>query len=74
MKLVRFGPRDAEKPGIMTAAGVIKDVSAHVSDYDQAFFAGGGIEKLRSLAAHAPQDAALHGVCVEEALRTDSQT
>jgi hypothetical protein len=30
--------------------------------------------QLRSLAAHAPQDAALHGVCVEQALPTDSQT
>jgi hypothetical protein len=31
MKLVRFGPRDAEKPGIVTAAGTIKDVSASAS-------------------------------------------
>ena len=37
MKLVRFGPRDAEKPGIVTAAGTIKDVSARVTDYDHGF-------------------------------------
>jgi 2-keto-4-pentenoate hydratase/2-oxohepta-3-ene-1,7-dioic acid hydratase in catechol pathway len=55
MKLVRFGPRDAEKPGILTPAGMIKDVSAHVSDYDHGFFTGGGIEKLRGHAARADQ-------------------
>lgn len=55
MKLVRFGTRDAEKPGILTPAGLIKDVSAHVSDYDHGFFTGGGIEKLRGLAARADQ-------------------
>ena len=37
MKLVRFGNRGHEKPGIVTADGRIKDVSAHVRDYDHAF-------------------------------------
>ena len=53
MKLVRFGPRGQEKPGIVTAAGRLKDVSAHVRDYDHAFFAGGGLAALRGLAADA---------------------
>ena len=51
MKLLRFGPRGQEKPGIVTADGRLKDVSAHVRDYDHDFFAGGGLERLRSLAA-----------------------
>ena len=51
MKLVRFGNRGQEKPGIVTADGRIKDVSAHVRDYDHAFFAGGGLESLRASAA-----------------------
>jgi 2,4-diketo-3-deoxy-L-fuconate hydrolase len=51
MKLVRFGPRGAEKPGLIGPDGTIKDCSAHVADYDHAFFAGGGLERLRSLAA-----------------------
>ena len=51
MKLVRFGPRGHEKPGLVTANGGIKDVSAHVADYDHAFFASGGLDRLRSLAA-----------------------
>ena len=38
MKLVRFGLRGQEKPGIVTADGRMKDVSAQVRDYDQAFF------------------------------------
>jgi hypothetical protein len=41
MKLVRFGPRGEERPGIVVADGVIKDCSAVVSDYDHAFFATG---------------------------------
>jgi len=51
MKLVRFGPRGQEKPGIVAADGRIKDVSAHVRDYDHEFFAAGGLEAVRSLAA-----------------------
>lgn len=51
MKLVRFGSRGAEKPGLVGPDGKIKDCSAHVADYDHAFFAGGGLERLRGLAA-----------------------
>lgn len=51
MKLVRFGSRGQETPGLITSAGRIKNCSDHVVDYDHAFFAGGGLEKLRGLAA-----------------------
>jgi 2,4-didehydro-3-deoxy-L-rhamnonate hydrolase len=50
MKLVRFGSRGAEKPGLVGPDGKIKDCSAHVADYDHAFFASGGLERLRGLA------------------------
>jgi 2-keto-4-pentenoate hydratase/2-oxohepta-3-ene-1,7-dioic acid hydratase in catechol pathway len=50
MKLVRFGSRGQEKPGLVTAAGEVKDCSTHVTDYDHAFFAGGGLDRLRRLA------------------------
>ena len=43
MKLIRFGTRGLEKPGIVTAEGRTKDVSAHVQDYDHAFFSSGGL-------------------------------
>ena len=32
MKFVRYGARGAEKPGILDAAGRIRDLSAHVDD------------------------------------------
>ncbi|MCU0831856.1 MAG: fumarylacetoacetate hydrolase family protein [Rhizobiaceae bacterium] len=32
MKLVRYGPRGAEKPGILDADGQLRDLSAHVPD------------------------------------------
>jgi 2-keto-4-pentenoate hydratase/2-oxohepta-3-ene-1,7-dioic acid hydratase in catechol pathway len=50
MKLVRFGPRGQERPGIVVADGAIKDCSALVSDYDHAFFAAGGLDRLRAIA------------------------
>lgn len=65
MKLVRFGPRGQERPGFIAADGRIKDVSAHVADFDHDFFAGGGLDLVRSLAADsaalpdAPADARL---------------
>ena len=57
MKLVRFGPRGQEKPGLVTADGRIKDASTHVRDYDHDFFADGGLERLRALAATPEADA-----------------
>ncbi|MFQ3787534.1 fumarylacetoacetate hydrolase family protein [Halomonas sp. A29] len=34
MKLLRFGPRGHEKPGLLDADGVIRDLSAHIDDLD----------------------------------------
>lgn len=53
MKLVRFGARGQEKPGLVGPDGRVKDVSAQVRDYDHAFFAGGGLAALREVAARA---------------------
>ncbi len=50
MKLVRFGPRGQERPGIVVADGAIKDCSTLVSDYDHAFFTAGGLDRLRAVA------------------------
>jgi len=52
VKLIRFGTRGDETPGLVAADGTIRDCSAHVADYDHAFFAGGGMERLRAAAAH----------------------
>ncbi|PMR72625.1 fumarylacetoacetate hydrolase family protein [Billgrantia endophytica] len=34
MKLLRFGPQGQEKPGLLDDEGVIRDLSAHVTDID----------------------------------------
>jgi 2,4-diketo-3-deoxy-L-fuconate hydrolase len=50
MRLIRFGQPGAEKPGIFHG-GVRRDVSAHVADYDRAFFQSGGLDRLAALVA-----------------------
>ncbi len=47
MKLIRFGEPGHEKPGIVLDDQWF-DVSALVTDYDEAFFATGGLERLRT--------------------------
>jgi 2-keto-4-pentenoate hydratase/2-oxohepta-3-ene-1,7-dioic acid hydratase in catechol pathway len=55
MKLIRFGEPGREKPGLQLEDGARVDASAFGSDYDEAFFGGGGLARLREwAAAHAP--------------------
>lgn len=49
MKLVRFGAAGAEKPGIIDAAGAIRDVSAHVPDFSGAWLSREGRACLAAL-------------------------
>lgn len=46
MKLIRFGDRGLEKPGVITRNGKRIDVSGFGSDYDEVFFAGDGVARL----------------------------
>jgi 2-keto-4-pentenoate hydratase/2-oxohepta-3-ene-1,7-dioic acid hydratase in catechol pathway len=48
MKLARFGAPGAERPGLILDDGTRIDVSGQVRDYDEAFFAGDGLQKLRT--------------------------
>jgi 2-keto-4-pentenoate hydratase/2-oxohepta-3-ene-1,7-dioic acid hydratase in catechol pathway len=48
VKILRHGEPGREKPGVILANGQRIDVAAAVSDYDEAFFAGGGLEKLKA--------------------------
>ncbi|RTQ48123.1 FAA hydrolase family protein [Hymenobacter gummosus] len=48
MKLIRFGQPDQEKPGVIID-GTRYDVSAHFVDFDEKFFAHGGLEQLAEL-------------------------
>ncbi|HLY10240.1 MAG TPA: fumarylacetoacetate hydrolase family protein [Planctomycetota bacterium] len=49
MKLLRVGEPGREKPAVLMANGKVVDVSAHVPDYNGAFFEGGGLERLKTL-------------------------
>jgi len=48
MKLIRFGEPGQEKPGLLWKDGSRVDASALGSDYDEAFFGGGGLAKLKT--------------------------
>ena len=48
MRLMRTGQAGHERPAV-EVDGRVLDVSAHVQDYDGAFFADGGVERLRGV-------------------------
>lgn len=47
MKLIRFGTKGNEKPGVQLQDGTRIDVNAFVEDYNEAFFGTEGIENLQ---------------------------
>ena len=47
MKLIRFGEKGKEKPGVILNDGSRKDVSGFTKDFDESFFENYGIEKFR---------------------------
>ena len=49
MKLVRFGAPGAEKPGLVDAQGVIRDLSAHIKDITGETLSSASLDKLRRL-------------------------
>lgn len=51
MKLIRFGEAGREEPGILLPDGRLIDASSEFSDYDEGFFAMGGIESLQEWVA-----------------------
>jgi 2-keto-4-pentenoate hydratase/2-oxohepta-3-ene-1,7-dioic acid hydratase in catechol pathway len=51
MKLIRMGGVGQEKPGVLLEDGTRLDVSGFGADYDEGFFSGGGIDKLRTWVA-----------------------
>lgn len=50
MKLIRFGEAGKEKPGVILISKCY-DVSAWITDYDEAFFENDGLKKLEKLVA-----------------------
>src|SRR5215468_9974901 len=63
MKLIRFGDAGQERPGLLLDGGRRIDASALGEDYDERFFGGGGLQRLRAWldrdGAGAPADARL---------------
>ena len=49
MKLLRYGPAGAEKPGVLDANGSIRDLSVHVDDLNGAVLSDAALDKLRSI-------------------------
>ena len=46
MKLIRFGPAGAERPGVQLPDGRRIDVSGFGEDFDERFFGGDGLQRL----------------------------
>lgn len=53
MKLVRYGNEGAERPGLIDANGVLRDLSAHISDIDGSMLNDPALEHLRALDTEA---------------------
>ena len=49
MKLMRVGPKAAEKPAMLDGAGIVRDLSGIVDDIAEAVLSDEGLERLRSI-------------------------
>ena len=49
MKLLRYGPKGAEKPGLLDADGKIRDLSGHVSDITGAQLSPASLKALAAI-------------------------
>ena len=49
MKLLRYGPKGQEKPGILDQSGGIRDLSAHIGDLSGAALEPAGLDRLKAL-------------------------
>ncbi|RIA43778.1 2-keto-4-pentenoate hydratase/2-oxohepta-3-ene-1,7-dioic acid hydratase in catechol pathway [Hephaestia caeni] len=49
MKICRYGPKGAEKPGLVDADGRIRDLSAHVADITPAEITPEGLARLKAI-------------------------
>lgn len=49
MKLLRWGPRGAEQPGLLDSNGVLRDLTGHVPDIAGEVLSPAGLDRLRTL-------------------------
>ncbi|WAJ29107.1 fumarylacetoacetate hydrolase family protein [Antarcticirhabdus aurantiaca] len=71
MKLLRFGPKGAEKPGLLDASGRVRDLSSHVEDIAGEALTPEGLKRLAAidpdslpLVEGVPQQDLRLGACV----------
>ena len=71
MKLLRYGPHGAEKPGLLDSEGGVRDLSAIIPDIAGQALTPEGMERLRALDPDTlprvdgtPQDTLRLGACV----------
>jgi 2,4-didehydro-3-deoxy-L-rhamnonate hydrolase len=49
MKLVRYGEKGAEKPGLIDKSGQLRDLSGHIKDFDGEAYSPASLKKLAGL-------------------------
>ena len=71
MKLLRYGPKGHEKPGVLDASGRIRDLSAHIADVGGAALTPANLARLKALDIQTlplvdgiPQQTVRLGACV----------
>ena len=65
MKLLRYGPAGAEKPGLLDGEGRVRDLSAHVADIAGAVLEPEGLARLAALEGAVEADPAEGAVAAE---------
>ena len=60
MKLMRIGAAGSEKPAALVADGTYVDLSDVATDFDEAFFGSGGIERIRGVVAERAAAGQVH--------------
>lgn len=55
MKLIRFGDKGAEKPGIIDEQNIRRDLSGQFNDWDNVFFNGEGLKRLNHFIQSNPE-------------------
>lgn len=72
MKLIRFGNKGNEKPGVIVDDKML-DVSPYIKDYDENFFLEKGIMQLKEILASRKLDAVAGGVRLGAPLKRPSK-
>lgn len=67
MKLLRFGPKGQERPGLLDDQGIVRDLSGHIGDVAGAALSPAGLDSLRAIdpaTLPAVDEVERYGACV----------